>query len=954
MQRQFLVNTVIILLLKLKPKQLKRSIIKRILSLNLLLTLGILTAFSQQSGRISGKVSDSKTSETLIGLTVKVIGASLGASTDIDGRYALGNLNPGKYNLTFSYIGYQTKNITDIEVLAGKTINLDVIMEESTSIALDEVLITATFRQESISALYAQQKNNISISSGITSELIKRTPDRNTSDVLKRVSGASIQDNKFVIIRGLADRYNSSILNNAVLPSSEPDRKAFSFDIIPANLIDRVIVNKTASADLPGDFAGGVIQVITRDVPEENFLNATISFGSNSQTTFGDFTSNARNKYNFLGFDDGSRKLPAGFPTSFQTYNPLSNLDKAKYSKLLKNSYGEVTAKALPSQNHQLTWGNRKDLKNGGAWSQVLSLSYRNSQNTALAERKDYEFSGKKFYEYLENISKYSTNIGALANFAYVKYGHKFAFKNMYNRSFEDYYTSRTGFTIDNLQDVRVNVSDLTIKSLLNSQLEGEHQLGKKQLKITWNLNYARVERNQPDQRSLDYRRSLGTQESFRLIDRNTRRLFSGLEEDTFGAQAAVSIPVKMFKQQAIFKAGLLKQYKQRDFGARIFNYLFVGSSVFEKSISSLPKGEIFAPINVNENGYLLTDFSNNTDSYNANSDLNAGFLMMDNRFGARIRISYGARFEQFAQTLNAIDFSGQSITAKQNNFDVLPSANLTYKLNERSNIRFSGSQTVSRPEFRELALFNYYDFISQTSVTGNPYLKRAKIFNGDLRYELYPSAAETFTVSAFYKNFNNPIEQRVNSNSTPVVRGINYLNADQAISVGIELDVRKKLSFLGDKEWLNNLTAFANASYIDSKVRGLGIDRPMQGQSPYLINAGLQYFSPKSSVTFTSTYNRIGQRIFLVGYQGYADIYENARDVLDFQVSKRILNSKAEIKLNIGDILNQNTVFYQNNGSSNTAYDGAGIDRMLNSSSLGSNVSLSFSYNIGLGKNSR
>jgi len=946
---------VVILLYELKSNNVKHKSILRFLSFLFLLILSTQVGYSQLNGKISGKVSDSKSGETLIGLTVKITGATLGASTDIEGRYTLGNLNPGKYNLTFSYIGYQSKNITEIEVLAGKTTNLDVIMEEATSLALEEVVITATVRQESISALYAQQKNSISISSGITSELIKKTPDRNTSEVLRRVSGASIQENKFVIIRGLADRYNSSILNNAVLPSSEPDRKAFSFDIIPSNLIDRIIVNKTASADLPGDFAGGIIQVITRDVPEENFLNASASFGYNNQSTFKDFTSNNRNKYDFLGFDDGSRNLPVGFPGSFQSYNPLSNAEKAKYSAQLKNAYAESTPMAIPSQNHQLTWGKRKDLKNSGSFGSVVSLSYRNSQNTAFAERIDYEFSGTPFYEYSENISKYSTNLGALANFAYIKGGNKIAFKNIYNRSFEDNYTARTGFTNDNIQDVRLNVSDLTTKSLLNSQLEGESQLGKKQVKLTWNLNYSRVERDQPDQRSLDYRRSLGTKEPFRLIDRNTRRLFSNLEEDTYGAQAAVAIPIKLFDQQSTFKVGFLKQYKQRDFGARIFNYLFVGPSAFERSISGLPKEQIFVPANISTNGYILSDFSNNTDSYDANSDLNAGFLLMDNKLGEKIRLSYGARFEQFAQTLNAIDFSGQKIAAKQDNFDILPSANFSYSLNSRSNIRLSGSQTVSRPEFRELALFNYYDFIAQTSITGNPALKRAKIFNGDLRYELYPSAGETFTVSAFYKNFNNPIEQRVNSNSTPVVRGINYLNADQATSLGLELDIRKKLSFMGDKEWLDNLTAFANATYINSQVQGEGIDRPLQGQSPYLINAGLQYFSPKTAITFTSVYNRIGQRIFLVGYQGYPDIYENARDVFDFQISKKILKSQAEIKLNVGDILNQSTVFYQNNaGNTKKAYEGDGVDRMINSSKLGSNVSLSFSYNLGLGNNKK
>jgi hypothetical protein len=257
---------------------------------------------------------------------------------------------------------------------------------------------------------------------------------------------------------------------------------------------------------------------------------------------------------------------------------------------------------AIPTQNHQLTWGSRKELKSGASFGNVISLSYRNAQNMAIAERKDYESSGDPFYVYSENISKYSSNLGALANFAYIKGGNKLAFKNIYNRTFEDNYTYRTGFTTDNIQDVQLNNSDLTTKSLINSQLEGDHQLGKKQVKLTWNLNYSRVERDQPDQRSMDYRRSLGSKEPFRIIDRNTRRLFSGLEEDTYGAQAAVSIPVKMFSQQSTFKIGALKQLKQRDFNARIFNYLFVGPSVFEKSYTGLSKDQIFAPGNINQN----------------------------------------------------------------------------------------------------------------------------------------------------------------------------------------------------------------------------------------------------------------------------------------------------------------------------------------------------------------
>jgi hypothetical protein len=257
----------------------KQIVIIRILSFSIFFSLISLTVFGQQSGKISGKVTDKKTGETLIGLTVKVEGTTNGVFTDVEGRYTLNNLKTGKQAIIFSYIGYKGKNITDVEVAEGKVTTLNVVMEEAGE-QLAEVVITATARQESIGALYAQQKNSVTVSSGISSEQIRKSPDRNTSEVLKRVSGTSIQDNKFVIVRGLSDRYNSARLNNATLPSSEPDRKAFSFDIVPSNLVDNLIINKTASPDLPGDFSGGLVTINTKDFPDENFFNFSLGLGS--------------------------------------------------------------------------------------------------------------------------------------------------------------------------------------------------------------------------------------------------------------------------------------------------------------------------------------------------------------------------------------------------------------------------------------------------------------------------------------------------------------------------------------------------------------------------------------------------------------------------------------------------------------------------------------------------
>ncbi len=320
-------------------------------------TISSVTA--QTNGKIAGQVIDKKTGENLIGLTVKIEGKTQGVSTDIEGRYILGNLAPGKYNLTFTYIGYQPKTISSIEVKPGVTTSLNVNMEESASQTLSEVVVTATYRQETIGALYAQQKNAVNMSSGISTELIQRSPDKNTSEVLKRVSGASIQNNRFVVIRGLADRYNSTLLNNAILPSTEPDKKAFSFDIIPSNLVDKIVINKTASPDLPGDFAGGSVKIYTKDVPDDTYFTFSTGWGYNTQSTFQDFISNKRGKYDYLGFDDGNRKLPAQFPGSFKEYNPLSNQQKVEFSKLMPNSYQETIFQALPAQNYQLTWGSR-------------------------------------------------------------------------------------------------------------------------------------------------------------------------------------------------------------------------------------------------------------------------------------------------------------------------------------------------------------------------------------------------------------------------------------------------------------------------------------------------------------------------------------------------------------------------------------------------------------------
>src|SRR4030095_1185409 len=306
------------------------------------------------------------------------------------------------------------------------------------------------------------QKNNTSVSSGLAADFIKRTPDKNTGEVLKRVSGASIQENKFVVVRGLGDRYNTAFLNGAQLPSSEPDKKAFSFDVIPAHIVDNIVINKTATPDLTGEFAGGLVQVTTKDVPTKNFLNIGIQLGFNTVSTFKDFFANERSKTDWIGFDDDRRSLPAGFPGSRQEYAGLINQPNGEQlqldaTKLFRNDvYAQVKGSAGIIQTYNLAFGTAKRYKNGGAFGTVVSLMYRKQMFTFDVDRHLYEQDGTSVLSFNDEQNKYAVNVGAMVNFSYVKGRHKISFKNLFNQFFEDNYYNRTGSNIERGGDVHL------------------------------------------------------------------------------------------------------------------------------------------------------------------------------------------------------------------------------------------------------------------------------------------------------------------------------------------------------------------------------------------------------------------------------------------------------------------------------------------------------------------
>nr|WP_202409521.1 TonB-dependent receptor [Hufsiella arboris] len=924
-----------------------------------LLTVLVTVAFAQ-TGKITGKVTDKKTGETLIGLSVKLDGSAKGASTDVSGNYALTGLAPGKYTIVFSYIGYQPKRITDVDVQNGKPAIVNVVMEDAPSQRLAEVVITATARQESVNSLYAAQKNRAVISDGISSDQITRSPDKSTGEVLKRVSGTTIQDNKFVIVRGLGDRYNNARLDNASLPSTEANRKAFSFDIVPSNLVDNIVISKTATPDLPGDFAGGSVQIITRDIPAQNFFTVSLGAGYNSQSTFKDFYYGPRYLSDYFAFNT-ERQLPTtGFPKNTSQTLSLTQEQSTAAIKKLPGVWNIGNSLAAPSQNHQLSLGRVKDFNNGGRFGVIASLTYRNSQTTVPDAERTY-----LFYDYDDRVNQFSTAIGALANLSYTKGKNKFSFKNLYNRILEDRFTYRVGSDFTRSSDLQYYAFDMLQKGLLKTSVEGEHTLGANKNRFTWNLAYSNVINNQPDQRKIGYQRTITDRDnpevpylaSVLSINKENNRLFSDLKENIYNGGLNYQVPLKISSQPATLKLGAGTQYRTRDFAARLLGSVLNG---FDEDVQTRPINTLYGKDLVNANYYRLDEITSLTDSYDANSLTSFGYAMLDNKLANKLRVVWGLRAENFNLKLNSFRTSGEPLNVERNDLDLLPSANFTYALTPKSNLRASYYRTLARPEFTELAPFAYYDYEVLAVRQGNENLKSTNIDNADLRYELYPGTGQVFSVSAFYKHFNNAIEPSIDDvNSTPT---ISYYNTKQAVNYGAELEFRHTLGFLKDNsESLNNTTIYVNGAYIKSKVNNpanagyLRDNRPMVGQSPYTINAGLQYNAFQNALNLSVLYNRIGKRITSVGGQRLENVWENPRNVLDFQANYRVIKGKGQIKLNVSDILNNQSLFYFD-------YDGNGKYTPLQSAPADPNIrqdevfsrfkrgvdaSLSFSYNF-------
>ena len=886
--------------------------------------IAIATISQAQKAKLTGKITSSK-NEALASVSLSLQSDKTQVSkTDVEGRYSFTIDVAKNYTLVLTYVGYKNKTVQDIKATtAAEDLVVDVVLEEANS-KLADVVVSAnrsSNRGSTDNALISFQKNTNTVASVISAETIKRSPDRNTAEILKRTPGASIQEGKYIIVRGLADRYNQAMLNGILLTSTEPDRKTFSFDLFPSQIIDNIIINKAFVPELPGEWAGGLIQVNTKDVPTKNFFNVQLGTSANSLITGKDFFKDKGGKTDWYGIDDGTRSLPTGY-TNKSNFDTSSIGAKTALGKTMSSNWAPIQTTAKPNINMQMNGGFAGTLwgkKIGG----TIGISYANAYRFQDNVNNQNGISNDKFAPITElKDSKYfqDINMGAIAGLSlFLNPLNKISYKAIVNVKTANTYNSRLGTDYSRGDLVKGNEFVFGQNVFFTNQLNGDHSLSSK-LKFNWYGSFNILDSYTPDQRRITYTKSITGSDPYVLNISNTlsqqsgSRVFQTLSDYIYTAGGDLTFKIN---QQNTIKAGYMGQVKDRLFDAQLFA---ITMPIDNPSLRLLPAESAFVPDNFGtgtDNKFAFNSIQNRNFRYLANTILNAGYLQFDNKFSEGLRVVWGLRVENFDQLVGSVKKWDPRHTYSQVT-DYLPGVNATIKVGDKSNLRITGSQTVIRPELRELASFVIYDFELNASVSGNPALKRTKITNTDIRYELYPAAGELFTVGVFYKNFENPIESIYQEGSGGSSL-FSFQNVSKATAFGFEVEARKKLS--------KRFTLQANGSYINSKIddAALNVSRQLQGQSPYIINTGLLYDVVEKGFNATVLFNQVGKRIYLVGDiqagAGSPDVYENPRALVDFQISKKFSNNKAEIRFTISDILNQRQIFYQNINS-NTEYD--------------------------------
>ena len=935
---------------------------------------------SARTGSISGNVVDSETGETLIGANVTIEGAIVGATTDLDGNYAIRGLDPGTYHVVFSYIGYTGVTVTDVIVTGGESTVVDLALAPE-SIGMDEVVVTARALENTEASLLKQRQKAAAVSDAISAEAIGRSGSSTAADALEKVTGVSVVGGKYVYVRGLGDRYMNTQLNGAMLPSADPDRNSVPLDLFPANLLDNIVASKTFTPDKPGSFSGGSVNIGTKSFPDDFTVSFSSSIRYQGHVRPGsDFLSYEGGSAGWLGNNGGTHTLPDVFNNpnleipnigaAFTDQAAANELDRL--SKAFNGVMAPARLAAPINQSYSFSVGNQIPAF-GRPLGVIASLSYsRNVREYKDGSTARYTLtsssSEKLNNDFLFTDQRGADEVlwGAMVNASYKPHPkHELGFNYMNNRSGES--TARYQFgefprDLGEESTYETRTLQYVSREMDSYQARGKHVLpGDNGLKIEWSGSLVNALQDEPDLRFFTnhyttFERNGETKTSYSIspaLYPVPTRYFRTMEEDARSGSLDASLPFRQWRGlSAQLKAGGSMERKARAFRERRFEFqqddirydgdpaTFFGPG--QVGISEDASTERFFRF-----GNYIFDASALSGNYDGEQDIMAGYVMLDMPLTRNLRAIGGLRLETTDMTVASADASlDQGVIDTR---DLLPSMNLVYEVRKNMNVRLAQGRTLARPNFREIAPYASFNFIGDYIYLGNPNIERALIDNYDMRWEWFTRPGEILAVSGFYKYFRNPIERAINPRAAASTPNVQFQNTDHAAVYGVEIEVRKNLDQLAG--FLRFVQAGANVSFVRSRVaietneleliRALRPDaadtRPLQGQSPYVVNLDMTYDNPKIGAAVSAYYNVFGRRLDRVASGGTPNIFEQPRHIVDVTV-KQDLWFNFGIKGSVKNLLDQKTVF---------SHTFNGADFIAESYAFGRSFSLGLSYAI-------
>lgn len=789
------------------------------------------TLIAQQTGSIEGVVLDEATETPIADVSVVLSATQQRVSTNQDGAFIL-EVPLGTYNISVRFPFYLTQTVSGIEVNESQPKQTLRIILAPQVIKLGPIHLPVRLSESSETGLLEKRRLSFAVEDSISTELMAKLPVSDAGDALKRVTGISIVGGRYVFVRGLGERYSNTLLNSVQIPSPESNRRVVPMDIFPANLLESLQTVKTFSPDQPGNFAGGSVQVFTKDFPDAFTMLLSMSSSFNTETTGKELLEYPGGDLDKFGFDEGTRALPdiiAEQPVDVPirergcfTRNGFTPEEIQKFGRAFDNIWSPERYTAPANQSYKFSIGNSTQLV-GKDFGYLGIISYGNGHSYRPAEEQNAFRLGldelTPVTKYLVERSANDVSWGGVLNTSMrFSHGHKVSLRTLYSHTAEDETRTWEGFNADRDTDMRSSRLLYVERGLFSSQLAGDHEFnfGSENLNgepevaeegdtsepeflpvptLSWRLTFSRAVRNEPDTREVIYEKRRNDW-LFRDITQSGSRFFFDLANDEISGRLDWSMPVLT---TGLFKVGGMWRDRDRTFDARRFRFL--PSDNIELFLDrTAPPEELFTEEHIAPGLFELRESTRATDNYLAAHSVWASYGMIDLPISKKFRVTTGARLEVSDQNVTTYDpfvAEQEAIEANLDITDILPSLNLTDRLTERMNLRLAASRTVTRPDLRELAPFEFTDFVGGRTIFGNPELERTQIDNYDSRWEVFPELGGVVAISGFYKKFHKPIEQIIQPAAE--VR-ITYENAEAANNYGLELEIRQNLSILASR----------------------------------------------------------------------------------------------------------------------------------------------------------